>query len=185
MTDVGGWWRRDAEAEQQNQEESYLPQEAVLPKGAVAFQNAALPQGFSSLREPLSTTTGGTALIPPEARGFEPLTDTGQLKRLSTGQLLEIRRHPIDDSLYGDLDRQLRTFSWVAAIIGSIGFIGSLFVGWLFPLSFTATFFGILGLRRERLGRVLCFVGIWTGVAGILFTLVWAGYYAHIFVKIP
>ena len=48
-----------------------------------------------------------------------------------------------------------------------------------------AIVFGVLGLRREEHGRVPAFVGIGTGLAGLVFAAVWIGYYAIVFGALP
>ena len=80
---------------------------------------------------------------------------------------------------------QRRVYSWIAAIVGVIGAAASLFVGWMLPLSIAAIVFGVLGLRREEEGRTLAFVGIGTGIAGLVFVAVWIGYYAIVFGALP
>ncbi|WP_344378178.1 hypothetical protein [Agromyces tropicus] len=115
--------------------------------------------------------------------------DTGELHALPTGQLLTVGRpaSPRVESVaeYEEEDEQRRVYSRVAAVIGSIGAIASLFVGWMLPLSLAAIVFGVLGLRREEHGRVLAFVGIGTGVTGLVFSGVWIGYYAIVFDALP
>jgi apolipoprotein N-acyltransferase len=66
-----------------------------------------------------------------------------------------------------------------------MGAVASLFVGWMLPLSIAALVFGVLGLRREEEGRTLAFVGIGTGIAGLVFSAVWIGYYAIVFGALP
>jgi hypothetical protein len=39
----------------------------------------------------------------------------------------------------------------------------------------------VLGLRREEHGRIPAFIGIGTGIAGLVFSFVWLGYYAIVF----
>ena len=56
---------------------------------------------------------------------------------------------------------------------------------WMLPLSIAALVFGVLGLRREEEGRTLAFVGIGTGIAGLIFSAVWLGYYAIVFGALP
>jgi hypothetical protein len=121
----------------------------------------------------------------PSAREFDVPFDTGQLRRLSTGQLLIVHRpDPVEDETV-EVDTQRRVYSWIAAIIGTLGAVASLFVGWMLPLSIVAIVFGVLGLRREDEGRTLAFVGIGTGVAGLVFSAVWIGYYAIVFGALP
>ena len=55
----------------------------------------------------------------------------------------------------------------------------------MLPLSIAAIVFGVLGLRREDEGRTLAFVGIGTGLAGLVFSAVWIGYYAIVFGALP
>jgi apolipoprotein N-acyltransferase len=82
-------------------------------------------------------------------------------------------------------ETQRRVYSWIAAIVGTMGAVASLFVGWMLPLSIAALVFGVLGLRREEEGRTLAFVGIGTGIAGLVFSAVWIGYYAIVFGALP
>ncbi|AWB96167.1 hypothetical protein DCE93_11335 [Agromyces badenianii] len=118
----------------------------------------------------------------PTVREFDVPFDTGQLRSISTGQLLIVHRPGSTDASDAAEDRtQRRVFSWVAAVIGTIGGAASLFVGWMLPLSIAAIVFGVLGLRREEHGRALAFVGIGTGLAGLVFSAVWIGYYAIVF----
>ncbi|MRX44265.1 hypothetical protein [Agromyces kandeliae] len=117
------------------------------------------------------------------AREFDVPYDTGALHGLPTGQLLAVGR-PLPEPLeteYEDEEEQRRVYSQVGAVIGTIGAVASLFVGWMFPLSLAAIVFGVLGLRREEHGRILAFVGIGTGVTGLVFSGVWLGYYAIVF----
>lgn len=123
----------------------------------------------------------------PVVREFEVPFDTGELRTLPTGQLLVVHR-PELSAAASDVaeDRtQRRVYSWVAAVVGALGGIASLFVGWMLPLSIAAIVFGVLGLRREEEGRTLAFVGIGTGVAGLVFSAVWIGYYAIVFGALP
>ncbi|WP_353816048.1 hypothetical protein [Agromyces sp. SYSU T00266] len=117
------------------------------------------------------------------AREFDVPYDTGALHGLPTGQLLAVGR-PLPEpheAEYEEEEEQRRVYSQVGAVIGSIGAVASLFVGWMFPLSVAAIVFGVLGLRREEHGRILAFIGIGTGVAGLVFSGVWLGYYAIVF----
>jgi hypothetical protein len=122
------------------------------------------------------------APVGPE-REFDVPYDTGALHGLPTGQLLAVGR-PAPESFeaeYEEEEEQRRVYSQVAAVIGTLGAVASLFVGWMLPLSLAAIVFGVLGLRREEHGRVLAFIGIGTGVAGLVFSGVWIGYYAIVF----
>ena len=121
----------------------------------------------------------------PSAREFDVPFDTGQLRRLSTGQLLVVHRPDGVEAAAVEVDTQRRVYSWIAAIVGTLGAVASLFVGWMLPLSIAAIVFGVLGLRREDEGRTLAFVGIGTGVAGLVFSAVWIGYYAIVFGALP
>jgi hypothetical protein len=120
-------------------------------------------------------------------RDFERPLDTAELHRLPTGQLLVMHRPELADEASGAVeeDSQRRVYSWIAAVVGTIGAIASLFVGWMLPLSIAALVFGVLGLRREAEGRTLAFVGIGTGIAGLVFSAVWIGYYAIVFGALP
>lgn len=121
----------------------------------------------------------------PAVREYEVPFDTGQLRSISTGQLLIVHRPGADIAQAVEEQTQRRAYSWVAAVIGTIGAISSLFVGWMLPLSIAAIVFGVLGLRREERGRTLAFVGIGTGLAGLVFSAVWIGYYAIVFGALP
>ncbi|MFB6609967.1 hypothetical protein ACFCVO_06605 [Agromyces sp. NPDC056379] len=121
----------------------------------------------------------------PAVREFEVPFDTGQLQSISTGQLLIVHRPGLDPVEEAEEQTQRRVYSWVAAVVGTIGAAASLFVGWMLPLSIAALVFGVLGLRREEHGRTLAFVGIGTGLAGLVFSAVWIGYYAIVFGALP
>lgn len=132
---------------------------------------------------------GAAAEAPIEQRELELPVDTGQLRALSTGQLLVVHRPPLPAAPVEydgpDEDEQRRLSSWISVVLGAIGGIASLFVGWMLPLSLAAIVFGVLGLRREEHGRALAFAGIGTGVAGLVFSAVWIGYYAIVFGALP
>ncbi|MFE6965827.1 hypothetical protein ACFVAJ_11970 [Agromyces sp. NPDC057679] len=117
----------------------------------------------------------------PVVREFDVPVDTGQLRRISTGQLLVVHRPEYDQSEVVEAQQQSRAYSWVAAVTGIIGATASLFVGWMLPLSIAAIVFGVLGLRREEHGRTLAFIGIGTGLGGLVFSALWIGYYAIVF----
>jgi hypothetical protein len=123
----------------------------------------------------------------PDVRDFERPLDTAELHQLPTGQLLVMHRpEPVEEAAGAvEEDSQRRVYSWIAAIVGTMGAIASLFVGWMLPLSIAALVFGVLGLRREAEGRTLAFVGIGTGIAGLVFSAVWLGYYAIVFGALP
>lgn len=125
-----------------------------------------------------------------EQREYEVPVDTGQLRSLSTGQLLLVHRPPLPEpvehvAVADDDDAQRRVYSWISVIAGTIGGIASLFVGWMLPVSLAAIVFGVLGLRREEHGRTLAFAGIGTGLGGLVFSAVWIGYYAIVFGALP
>jgi len=113
--------------------------------------------------------------------------DTGELRSVPTGQLLIVHRPELGDDASDAVEEetQRRIYSWIAAVVGVIGAAASLFVGWMLPLSIAAIVFGVLGLRREEEGRTLAFVGIGTGIAGLVFSAVWIGYYAIVFGALP
>jgi hypothetical protein len=123
----------------------------------------------------------------PAVREFDVPFDTGELRSLPTGQLLVVHRPelPTEASDAVEEETQRRVYSWIAAIVGTMGAIASLFVGWMLPLSIAALVFGVLGLRREEEGRTLAFVGIGTGITGLVFAAVWIGYYAIVFGALP
>ncbi|GAA1056054.1 hypothetical protein GCM10017608_12900 [Agromyces luteolus] len=154
----------------------------VPEAGARAPDAAVRPAPIDPARRP-------SADAPPPApdREFDVPYDTGALHGLPTGQLLAVGR-PVPEPLeteYEDEEEQRRVYSQVGAVVGSIGAIASLFVGWMFPLSVAAIVFGVLGLRREEHGRILAFIAIGTGVAGLVFSGVWLGYYAIVFGALP
>ncbi|WP_159607145.1 DUF4190 domain-containing protein [Agromyces humi] len=122
----------------------------------------------------------------PAVREYEVPFDTGELRSLPTGQLLVVHRAELARVADAEEDEeQRRVYSWISAILGVIGAAASLFLGWLLPLSIAAIVFGVLGLRREEEGRTLAFVGIGTGIAGLVFSSVWIGYYAIVFGALP
>ncbi|WP_188742625.1 DUF4190 domain-containing protein [Agromyces bauzanensis] len=122
----------------------------------------------------------------PAVREFDVPFDTGELRSLPTGQLLVVHRPALGEaSAAVEEEQQRRVYSWIAAVVGTIGALASLFVGWMLPLSIAAIVFGVLGLRREEEGRTLAFVGIGTGIAGLVFAAVWIGYYAIVFGALP
>ncbi len=164
-------------------------------------RDGVLPAGGTPERRPggeSEATAPTVRAVPPEpaeptlradpvVREFDVPFDTGELRTLPTGQLLVVHR-PELSAAASDVaeDRtQRRVYSWVAAVVGTLGAIASLFVGWMLPLSIAAIVFGVLGLRREEEGRTLAFVGIGTGVAGLVFSAVWIGYYAIVFGALP
>ncbi|MRG61275.1 hypothetical protein GE115_15575 [Agromyces sp. CFH 90414] len=132
---------------------------------------------------------GPTFQADPAIREFDEPLDTGRLQRLPTGQLLIVHRAaaPAPAVSFDDEDEetQRRVYSWVGAVVGSLGALASLFVGWMLPLSIAAIVFGVLGLRREEHGRTLAFTAIGTGITGLVFSAVWIGYYAIVYGAIP
>ncbi len=163
-----------------------------IPPGAVsgAPSGAALPLPPSdapTLDESVPAPTEPTLRADPAVREFEVPFDTGELRSVPTGQLLVVHRPELaGEASDGDEeDTQRRIYSWIAAVVGVIGAAASLFVGWMLPLSIAAIVFGVLGLRREEEGRTLAFVGIGTGIAGLVFAAVWIGYYAIVFGALP
>jgi hypothetical protein len=163
-----------------------------IPPGAVsgAPAGAALPvppADAQTLDESVPAPTEPTLRADPAVREFEVPFDTGELRSLPTGQLLVVHRPELagEASDGDDEDTQRRIYSWIAAVAGVIGAAASLFVGWMLPLSIAAIVFGVLGLRREEEGRTLAFVGIGTGIAGLVFAAVWIGYYAIVFGALP
>lgn len=146
------------------------------------------PQGPTP---PVAPTVAGAPERPAHqaARDFDESFDTGRLQQLPTGQLLLVHRPgmpespPVADD--DEVDAQRRVYSWIGAVVGSIGALASLFVGWMLPLSIAAIVFGVLGLRREEHGRTLAFVAIGTGITGLVFSAVWLGYYAIVYGALP
>ena len=137
--------------------------------------------------ESVSAPAEPTLRLDPAMRDFEVPFDTGQLRLLPTSQLLVVHRPGMERAASDAVEQhtQRRISSWVAAVIGVIGAAASLFVGWMLPLSIMAIVFGVFGLRREEDGRVLAFVGIGAGIAGLVFSAVWIGYYAIVFGALP
>ena len=164
----------------------------AIPPGAVsgAPSGASLPlppADAPTLDESVPAPTEPTLRADPAVREFEAPFDTGELRTVPTGQLLIVHRPELaGEASDGDEDdTQRRIYSWIAAVVGVIGAAASLFVGWMLPLSVAAIVFGVLGLRREEEGRTLAFVGIGTGIAGLVFAAVWIGYYAIVFGALP
>ncbi|MGW9630772.1 DUF4190 domain-containing protein [Agromyces sp. NPDC055520] len=157
--------------------------EGVSPDGGETpdrASEASEPDPLAPYRPAEPTFTADSAV-----REFDVPFDTGQLQSISTGQLLIVHRPGIDPVEEAEVETQRRVYSWVAAVVGTIGAAASLFVGWMLPLSIAAIVFGVLGLRREEHGRTLAFVGIGTGLAGLVFSAVWIGYYAIVFGALP
>lgn len=176
--------------------------EGVSPEGEAPEPSGALPEGEPPEPSQRSSVTDAPAPPPaaepagaaeaadradPSVREFEVPFDTGELRSLPTGQLLVVHRPEIagEASDAVEEETQRRVYSWIAAIVGTMGAAASLFVGWMLPLSIAAIVFGVLGLRREEEGRTLAFVGIGTGIAGLVFAAVWIGYYAIVFGALP
>ena len=147
--------------------------------------SAAGPPGFEDAVAPPTEPT--LRADPSVRREFEVPFDTGELRSLPTGQLLVVHRPELvqESPDVDEEDTQRRIYSWIAAVVGIIGAAASLFVGWMLPLSIAAIVFGVLGLRREEEGRTLAFIGIGTGIAGLVFAAVWIGYYAIVFGALP
>jgi hypothetical protein len=152
---------------------------------AASAANVAVPPAFEDAVAPPTEPT--LRADPSVRREFEVPFDTGELRSLPTGQLLVVHRPElVQESPDADEeDTQRRVYSWIAAVVGIIGAAASLFVGWMLPLSIAAIVFGVLGLRREEEGRTLAFIGIGTGIAGLVFAAVWIGYYAIVFGALP
>ena len=144
------------------------------------------PSGAADAKS-VSAPAEPTLRVDPAVRDFDVPFDTGQLRLLPTSQLLVVHRPDMERAASDavEQDTQRRVFSWVAAVFGVIGAAASLFVGWMLPLSIAAIVFGVLGLRREEDGRALAFVGIGAGIAGLVFSAVWIGYYAIVFGALP
>ncbi|MGR2753056.1 hypothetical protein [Agromyces arachidis] len=122
---------------------------------------------------------------PGPPREFEAPYDTAELHGLPTGQLLAVGRPEPAPEYDADDDEQRRVWSRLAAALGVVGAIASLFVGWMLPVSVAAIVFGVLGLRREEHARIPAFIGIGTGITGLVFSGVWIGYYAIVFGALP
>ena len=122
---------------------------------------------------------------PTPPREFDVPYDTGELHGLPTGQLLALGR-PEPAPEYADVEEEQRRFwSRLSAVLGTVGAVASLFVGWMLPVSVAAIVFGVMGLRREEHARTPAFVGIGTGVTGLVFSGIWIGYYAIVFGALP
>ena len=120
----------------------------------------------------------------PPAREFEVPYDTGQISKLSTGELLIVHRdwelpepdeHAAEEAV---VERSL--YGTVASVSGILGLCASLFIGWAVPLSIAAIVFGVLGVRRGTDDNVRSVVGIVTGAIGTLFSAIWIVYYANV-----
>ena len=153
--------------------------EPVTPAGALPAPRQPTAQPGAQLPATAEPTT------PPVLRDFDVPFDTGELRSVPTGQLRVVHRPDQADAASDEDETQRRVFSWIAVVSGTIGAAASLFVGWMLPLSIAAIIFGVLGLRREEEGRALAFVGIGTGIAGLVFSAVWIGYYAIVFGALP
>lgn len=169
--------------------------DGVSPEGGAPDRSAEVP-GAAPSATPATPAIPATPPPPaeptlradPSVRDFDVPFDTGELRSLPTGQLLVVHRPALGGEASAAVEeetQQRRVYSWVAAVVGVIGAVASLFVGWMLPLSIAAIVFGVLGLRREEEGRTLAFVGIGTGVAGLVFAAVWIGYYAIVFGALP
>lgn len=154
-------------------------------RAAAPAANTGAPPVFEDAVAPPTEPT--LRADPSVRREFEVPFDTGELRSLPTGQLLVVHRPELvpESPEADEEDTQRRVYSWIAAIVGIIGAAASLFVGWMLPLSIAAIVFGVLGLRREEEGRTLAFIGIGTGIAGLVFAAVWIGYYAIVFGALP
>lgn len=167
------------------------PDRETAPASTVPTHTAPTPIGPHTAVEPVvpDAPAEGEAERPSTAsvpREIDRPFDTGELHALPTGQLLAVRRpgpEPAEHEL--EEDEQRRLYSYVAAVLGVLGAAASLFVGWMLPVSLAAIVFGVLGLRREEHGRIPAFVGIGTGIAGLVFSCVWIGYYAIVFEALP
>lgn len=163
--------------------------ESPEPTGERSGEPVVRPpaDGGPALDDPLAPYRPAepTLRADPVVREFDVPVDTGQLRRISTGQLLVVHRPEYDQREVVEQLEQRRAYSWVAAVTGIIGATASLFVGWMLPLSIAAIVFGVLGLRREEHGRTLAFIGIGTGLGGLVFSALWIGYYAIVFGALP
>jgi hypothetical protein len=157
---------------------------AVSAPPTVPTHTAPTPVGPHTALEPETAPPADGQERPSAAapREIDRPYDTGELHGLPTGQLLAVRR-PEPAIRVDDLeeDEHRRLYSYVAAVLGVAGAAASLLVGWMFPLSIAAIVFGVLGLRREEHGRIPAFIGIGTGIAGLVFSFVWLGSSAIVF----
>jgi hypothetical protein len=136
----------EGEAPEPSQESSIA--DAAAPPDASATPDASAAPDAAEPAEPALRAD-------PSVREFDVPFDTGELRSLPTGQLLVVHRPEIADEASDAVEEQTqrRVYSWIAAIVGTIGAAASLFVGWMLPLSIAAIVFGVLGLRREEEGR--------------------------------
>ena len=118
--------------------------EGVPPAGGAPDRSApgtpAVPGGVDPDAEGVVLPPAEPTLrADPAVREFDMPFDTGELQRVPTGQLLVVHRAALPDQASAEDeeedDTQRRVYSWVAAIIGVIGAVASLFVGWMLPLS--------------------------------------------------
>jgi hypothetical protein len=171
------------------QPESSSPADTGTPAATEPTEpdESAPPEPTEPTESALTEPTEPTLRADPSIREFEVSFDTGELRSLPTGQLLVVHRPELAVEASGveEEETQRRVYSWIAAVVGTIGAVSSLFVGWMLPLSIAAIVFGVMGLRREAEGRTLAFVGIGTGIAGLVFAAVWIGYYAIVFGALP
>ncbi|MBM7505661.1 hypothetical protein ACFPER_00995 [Agromyces aurantiacus] len=162
---------------------------AAAPPHAVPTHTAPTPVGPHTAIEPHPAAPAQGEPERPSAgapREFDRPFDTGELHALPTGQLLAVRRPEPEVPEYEvEEEERRRVYSYVAAALGVIGAAASLFVGWMLPVSVAAIVFGVLGVRREEHGRIPAFVGIGAGIAGLVFSCVWIGYYAIVFGALP
>ncbi|GLI28002.1 hypothetical protein ARHIZOSPH14_22440 [Agromyces rhizosphaerae] len=114
---------------------------------------------------------------PPPAREFEEVYDTGVISRLPTGELLVVHRDwdpsPADEHASEEEVVERSLYGTVASASGIIGVLAALFVGWAVPLSIAAIVFGVLGIRRGTGDGARSAIGIATGAAGTLFSMIW------------
>ena len=143
-----------------------------------------MPAG-EPVRAPGERAPGLDTSAPGPALEFDVPYDTGELHGLPTGQLLAVGRPEPASAVDDEEEEQRRFWSRLSAVLGSMGAVASLFVGWMLPLSVAAIVFGVMGLRREEHARVPAFVGIGTGITGLVFSGVWIGYYAIVFGALP
>jgi SAM-dependent methyltransferase len=173
--------------------------EAVGDDGvAIGFDGDPGPAGV-----PL--VAGDVFRLPFRERSFDAVFSSAVLQHLPDplAALVEVRRVCAPGAVVGladadwggalvappnpllDRGQQILEALYVAAVLGVLGAAASLFVGWMLPVSLAAIVFGVLGLRREEHGRIPAFVGIGTGIAGLVFSCVWIGYYAIVFEALP
>ncbi|MWB98900.1 hypothetical protein GB864_10115, partial [Agromyces sp. MMS17-SY077] len=155
---------------------------ALSRPGAEPFR-PVVPEALDGYRPGGPTLQADPAVLEFDAGS----TDTARLQQLATGQLLIVGRPAPETVADGALDEseQRRVYSAVGVVLGVVGVLASLFVGWMVPISVAAIVFGVLGLRREEGRRTASLFGVYAGVVGVVFSAIWLGYYLITFGVLP